>query len=466
MIETFLINKVSSEYSQLAQMHSVQVAPLFEKASAEKLHTYLLNVSSENDCRAVIVDGAGVVQSDAFSQLNGIKLDNKQITDVLLDGKNVSYGYYYLPASSGYQKQYPDNLIGNLRKLIYGSSDYEWVMYLASPIISETRLIGAVLLSVPIEHIVAQIELIKWQILMVSTATDIGALILIALFAGTMLRPIRQLTQGISQIALGDFTQRVKVSGNSEMAQLAKTFNQMSERLENFDHTRNEFVANASHELKTPMSTIKILVETLEHQKNIDPKITRELLRDVSSEIDRMSLLVDDLLSLVRLDEGKSAELKITRVDLSSALMQVCDILIPIAYERRIELKLSITADIYYNGDNNKLKRLFINLIDNAIKYSDDNSTVEASLQIKPTGVVFTVRDYGVGIEKEDLPYIFDRFYRVDKTRSRTTGGTGLGLSIVKSIVLLHKGEIDIVSNPEKGTTITVMLPYRIQKGL
>lgn len=462
MIETFLINKTASEYNQLAQMHSVQVAPLLEKSSAVKLHSYLMKISSDNNCRAIVVDSAGVVQSDAFSQLNGIKLDNKQINNILLNAESVSHGFYYLPQSSGYQKQYPDNIIGNIRKFIYSSSDKEWIMYNVSPIISESRLIGAVLLSVPIEHIVAQIELIKWQILLVSTATGIGAIILITLFSGTMLRPIRQLTQGISQIAVGNFSHRVKVSGNSEMAQLANTFNQMSERLENLEHTRNEFVSNASHELKTPMSTIKILVESLQHQKVINPEMTKELLGDVSSEIDRMSLLVNDLLSLVRLDEEKSTALNITRVDLSSILMQVCDNLTYLAYERNIELKLSITADIYYNGDESQLMRLFINLIDNAIKYSEHTSIVMIILRSKATGIIFTVRDYGVGISKEDLPYIFDRFYRVDKTRARITGGTGLGLSIAKSIVLLHDGEIDIVSKLGKGTTITVTLGYHV----
>ena len=234
----------------------------------------------------------------------------------------------------------------------------------------------------------------------------------------------------------------------------------MSERLENLEHTRNEFVANASHELKTPMSTIKILVESLQHQKEIDPDITKELLGDVSSEIDRMSLLVNDLLSLVRLDEQKPTALLVSQVNLSAALMQVCDNLNPLTFERGIELDLSVSADITFNGDEFKLKRLFINLIDNAIKYSDDNSIVQVSLHTKSNQIVFKVQDYGVGIAEEDVPYIFDRFYRVDKMRARVTGGTGLGLSIVKSIILLHNGDIKIDSTLGKGTTITVVLPY------
>jgi signal transduction histidine kinase len=337
-------------------------------------------------------------------------------------------------------------------------------MYCVTPIISGNNLYGALVLSVPIEQVVAQIELIKWQILLVSVATGVGAIILITLFSGTMLKPIRQLTQGIAKIASGDFTQRVKVQGNSEMAQLAKTFNEMSERLENLDHTRNEFVANASHELKTPMSTIKILVETLQHQKKFDPEITKELLGDVSSEIDRMSLLVGDLLSLVRMDEEKTTALPFKEICLSGMLMEVCDILIPIAYKRRIELDLSITADIYYTGDEAKIKRVFINLIDNAIKYSEDNSTVEVSLKASEKEILFIVRDHGVGISQEDIPYIFDRFYRVDKTRSRQTGGTGLGLSIVKSIVLLHGGQIDVQSEPGHGTSMRVSLPINQNK--
>jgi signal transduction histidine kinase len=145
-------------------------------------------------------------------------------------------------------------------------------------------------------------------------------------------------------------------------------------------------------------------------------------------------------------------------------LMEVCDILIPIAYKRRIELDLSITADIYYTGDEAKIKRVFINLIDNAIKYSEDNSTVEVSLKASEKEILFIVRDHGVGISQEDIPYIFDRFYRVDKTRSRQTGGTGLGLSIVKSIVLLHGGQIDVQSEPGHGTSMRVSLPINQNK--
>ena len=464
VIETYLLNKTSSEYSETAQTQAVRIAPVFANAEAEKLRSYLLEISAEYNCRALIVGNAGVVQADAFSQLNGVKLDNKEINSVLNEGTSVSYGFHYLVKSSGYEKQYPDNWVGSIRKFIFGSGDKEWVMYCATPIISANSLYGALVLSVPIDHVVAQIELIKWRILLIAAATGLGAIILITLFSGTMLKPIRQLTQGISKIASGDFTQRVNVQGNSEMAQLAKTFNQMSERLENMDHTRNEFVANASHELKTPMSTIKILVETLQHQKKFNPEITKELLGDVSSEIDRMSLLVGDLLSLVRLDEEKSDTLPFEEVCLSGILMEVCDILVPIAYKRNIELNLSITADIYYTGDEAKLKRVFINLIDNAIKYSEDNSIVGISLKSGEAEVVFTVKDQGVGISEEDLPYIFDRFYRVDKTRSRQTGGTGLGLSIVKSIVLLHGGTIDVKSRPGEGTEIRVSLPKAHKK--
>lgn len=464
VIETFLLNKTSAEYSEIAQTQAVQLAPVYANSDAEKLHTHLLGLSSEYNCRALIIDNAGVVQSDAFSQLNGIKLSNNQIDEVINEGKSVSYGFYYLDKSSGYEKQYPENLAGKIRRFIFSSSDKEWVMYCVTPIISGNNLYGALVLSVPIEQVVAQIELIKWQILLVSVATGVGAIILITLFSGTMLKPIRQLTQGIAKIASGDFTQRVKVQGNSEMAQLAKTFNEMSERLENLDHTRNEFVANASHELKTPMSTIKILVETLQHQKKFDPEITKELLGDVSSEIDRMSLLVGDLLSLVRMDEEKTTALPFKEICLSGMLMEVCDILIPIAYKRRIELDLSITADIYYTGDEAKIKRVFINLIDNAIKYSEDNSTVEVSLKASEKEILFIVRDHGVGISQEDIPYIFDRFYRVDKTRSRQTGGTGLGLSIVKSIVLLHGGQIDVQSEPGHGTSMRVSLPINQNK--
>ncbi len=458
--ESFLLNKTASEYSEIAQTQAVQIAPIYASSASEKLHENLKEISSENNCRALIVGNYGVVQADAFSQLNGTKITNTEVSDVIYSGKSISIGYHYLEKTSGYEKQYPDDISGKLRKLIFGTDDKEWVMYCVTPIVSGSNLYGALVLSVPIEQTVAQIELIKWQILLVSVATGISAIILIAAFSGNMMKPIRQLTQGISKIAQGDFTQRVKVQGNSEMAQLADTFNEMSERLENLDHTRNEFLANASHELKTPMSTIKILVESLQHQKELDPNITKELLGDVASEIDRMSLLVGDLLSLVRLDEQEKSSVPFSEFCISGVLMQVCDILTPIAYKRDIQLNIEITADIYFTGDEAKIKRVFINLIDNAIKYSEDGSAVSISLNTSADSIVFFVKDNGVGIAEEDIPYIFDRFYRVDKTRSRQTGGTGLGLSIVKSIVLLHGGQIDVKSKRGSGTSIQVTFPF------
>ncbi len=170
-----------------------------------------------------------------------------------------------------------NNWIGNLQQWI-GKSDegLEWVIYCAAPIVSESQIIGCVVLSISIENIVEQTTLIRWQMLIVFGITGFIMLIISALMSGAMVKPIKDLTQGIKRISQGDFSHRVSVEGQSELAQMADTFNNMTNRLEDIDRTRNEFVGNASHELKTPMASIKVLVETLQHQAVYDEGMTKE----------------------------------------------------------------------------------------------------------------------------------------------------------------------------------------------
>ena len=214
--------------------------------------------------------------------------------------------------------------------------------------------------------------------------------------------------------------------------------------------------------MKTPLSTIKILIETLMYQDPMDPAMTKEFLTDVNQEIDRLNRIVSDLLTLVNIDSGM--KLNLAELDIGALLQEQVKRLLPLARENGVELDCQAKESLEVNGDALKLQQVVYNIIDNAIKYTPRGGEVHCAVTRSGKKAVIRVADTGVGIPQEDLPHIFDRFYRVDKARSRETGGTGLGLSIVKQFVLLHGGTIDAKSTFGQGTTFTIELPLAVKK--
>jgi len=455
VVEGYLVKQAAYTYTQVAREHAAQIADRMSSYDSAWLFSYAGGAGRDLKGRFLVVDSNSVVQVDGFSRLNGYKLLNNEITEVLQGRSESAYGLHKLDMGSAAQAA------PQILQRIFSATEMneEWVMYCTAPVVSNSAMIGAVMLSVSVQDLIYRIATIRSQMVLVSVVTGIGVVALSIIVSGAMIKPIRKLNEGIRLIGQGDFSQRVEVSGKSEIAELSNTFNIMSERLENLDRMRNEFVSNASHELKTPMSSIKILVETLQHQDPPDPEITKEFLGDINSEIDRMSNLVSDLLALVRMDEKSKAASHIAVTNLTRILLKVCSALDPVAFMKEITIEQNIEADVITSADPGKIEQMFYNLVENAIKYSPDNETVTVNLARMQDKIIFSVQDNGIGIEKEHLPYIFDRFYRVDKARSRTTGGTGLGLSIVKSVVMMHGGEITVNSQPGIGTTMTVTLP-------
>jgi signal transduction histidine kinase len=235
----------------------------------------------------------------------------------------------------------------------------------------------------------------------------------------------------------------------------------MTVRLNEVDEQREAFVANVSHELKTPLASIKLLTENLLLQDNIEKKVYREFLKDINDEIDRLNNIVTELLSLVDLDKNKlKLDLQITY--LNYILEKIIEQLNPLAKEKNIKLIFEERDRIQIKIDKNKIKQAVINIVHNAIKYSDEGSVVKIALYTDKNYATIKISDNGYGIPKESLPYIFDRFYRVDKARSRKTGGTGLGLSISKQIINMHHGTINVKSRVGRGTTFYVKIPIEV----
>jgi len=283
--------------------------------------------------------------------------------------------------------------------------------------------------------------------------------ILSLIFTGLITRPIGEMTAVIRNISRGDFSKRVNTIGSREFVQFGNTLNMMSERLENLDKSRNEFLANASHELKTPLTSMKILIESLlSGSPDASPELYKEFLSDINNEIDRLAAIVKDLLTIVQVDT-QVMRLEKKEVDITDLIEKVFHSLDPVAERKRISLVKDMPESLIINADPAKLTQAIFNLVDNAIKYSPENTTVTVKTWRKGRIVTIQVIDNGIGIPEKDLIHIFDRFYRVDKARSRATGGTGLGLSIVKSIVNMHHGTLSVISTEGVGSTFTIELP-------
>ncbi len=232
----------------------------------------------------------------------------------------------------------------------------------------------------------------------------------------------------------------------------------MLQRIRKLDESRQEFVSNVSHELKTPITSMKVLADSLLSQEDVPNELYKEFMVDITDEIDRENKIITDLLSLVKLDKT-SADMNITVVSINELLELILKRLRPIAATRNIELVLESFRDVTAEIDEVKLTLALSNLIENAIKYNRNDGWVKVSLNADHKFFIIKVADSGVGIPEDVQDRVFERFYRVDKARSRETGGTGLGLSITKNIVIMHNGQIKLYSNEKEGTIFSVRIP-------
>jgi heavy metal sensor kinase len=238
---------------------------------------------------------------------------------------------------------------------------------------------------------------------------------------------------------------------------LTQTINAMIARLERSFLEIRRFTADASHELRTPLTIIRTDVEVA-LDKHLSPEEYRDLLGSILEECERLTRLIEQLLALAREDAGAGAT-AFQALDLSALIEQVVEDMRPLAEARGLALLIAVNARLSIAGDESRLRQVFYNLLDNAIKYTPEGGAIAVRAQWADRIPVVTVRDTGIGIPPEHLPHVFDRFYRVDKARSRAQGGTGLGLSIARGIIEAHGGHIELASTPGQGTTCIVTLP-------
>lgn len=348
----------------------------------------------------------------------------------------------------------------------FGGSDGKYInelgeyVQLTMPIVNSNKQStdGVVIMSFSTKNLHQMADAVKRQVYIVLLILTILVLLGALLYSTLLARPLKQITTSINEISQGDMSVKLNMHGFSEISSISDSFNQMIDVIRNQDTARQEFVSNVSHELKTPIASMKVLADSLLSQEGMPEEIYREFLGDITNEIERMTKIINDLLSMVKMDKNTS-QVEVVNTSINDLLEQLLKRLRPIAAERNIELIYESYRPVMADIDETKMSIALNNLIENAIKYNYDDGWVRVTLNADHKFFYVTVQDSGVGIPEDVQDNVFERFYRVDKARSRDTGGTGLGLSLTRSAVLLHRGSIKLYSKEKEGTTFTIRIP-------
>ncbi len=322
---------------------------------------------------------------------------------------------------------------------------------------------GVFVITASTEAVEAQSERLREQrnVAVLIAGVLIGALSLF--LASRFIRPLKKVARAIDESSQDSVGGDIQVEDCAETMQIAQAYNRTLARLRTLDESRQQFVSNVSHELKTPITSIRVLADSLIGQEEVPAELYREFMTDISTEIDRESQIIDDLLTLVRMDKAHT-ELNISQVNINEMMENILKRLRPLAMKRNVDLVLESFRPVLADADEMKLSLAVMNLVENAIKYNVDNGWVRVSLNADHQFFYIKVDDSGIGIPESEWDHIFERFYRVDKARSRASGGTGLGLAITKSIISLHHGAIRVHSVEGEGTTFTVRIPRTYRK--
>ncbi|MCI8770113.1 MAG: HAMP domain-containing histidine kinase [Lachnospiraceae bacterium] len=323
---------------------------------------------------------------------------------------------------------------------------------------SSSHIRGVILVSFSTKNLNLVEESVNYRAILLLIAIAICILIFSLMYSSLLSKPLLKVTESIDEITRGDTDVSLALSTYSELATVSDSFNKMTGYIREQDTARQEFVSNVSHELKTPLASMKVLSDSLLSQEGMPEELYREFLVDITDEIERMTKIINDLLSMVK-TEKNTANMVINNININDLLEKLLKRLRPIAATRNIEVTYESYRPVMADVDEVKMSIALNNLIENAVKYNYDDGWVRVTLNADHKFFYVKIQDSGVGIPDEFQDKIFERFYRVDKARSRETGGTGLGLALTRNVVLLHRGSIKLYSKEKEGTTFTVRIP-------
>ena len=326
----------------------------------------------------------------------------------------------------------------------------------ATPIVSYKTTLGCVYMMEYDTEQGSLIQSLQTNVLRITLILEFVVILFSFAFANTFSRRLRQIMHSMHIIQQGDYSHKVKLGGRDELTFLGDEFNDLTERLQTSEQKRHRFVSDASHELKTPLASIKLLTDSI-LQNDMDMNTVREFVEDIGNEADRLNRTTSKLLSLARIDGQQIQESEI--INMAPTVEQVVHMLSGIAKKNGITMECDLTQDSPVLILEDDLYQIAFNLVENGIKYNVPGGNLTVRLLRQDDNALLQVSDTGMGIPEEALGHIFERFFRVDKSRSRAPGGSGLGLSIVRTIVQRNRGDISVESQLGKGTTFTVSFP-------
>ncbi|MBS5190832.1 MAG: ATP-binding protein [Lachnospiraceae bacterium] len=401
-----------------------------ENTSSQNITTQLEQLSTIYDGRVMLIDQAFHIVKDTYA----------------LDEQKTILSEEVMQAYQGETVQKYD-------------SDNRYIE-MTLPINDESgkNVIGVMLVSVSTDSIVATLQILKQYALMLQFLAGVAVVIVAFAVSGVLVKPFKRLTKSITDVQDGYEADFISVHSYSETDTISNACDEMLRRLQTLDESRQEFVSNVSHELKTPLTSMKVLADSLIGQEDTPVELYREFMSDIGAEIDRENKIINDLLSLVKMDKA-AGNINIESVNINELLERIMKRLKPIAQRQNVELVMESFRPVVAEVDEVKLTLALSNLIENGIKYNNAEGWVHVTLNADHQNFFVTVEDNGIGIPKEAQTRIFERFYRVDKSHSREIGGTGLGLAIARNAIIMHRGAIKVHSLEGEGTTFTVRIP-------
>ncbi len=407
----------------------------YQDFSNEAITKLLEQQQLSSDCRVLMVDVDACVTYDSN---NGAKvgkiMQDSPVLDALEGNNSVEQGK---------------------------DGDDELIISAAVPITKDKTVTGVIYYQALASDVADFIDRINVSVVMLIVFVSILICMVSFIMSGIITHPIREITEKLSKAAdeEEDYVIIEKTTGG-EMGQLIDSFNKMTEQIQKQEEKRQEFVSNASHELKTPLSSIKLISDSLLNTPDAPKEMVDEFLTDMNVQVDRLTRIVEKLLTLTRMDSAANvAKMEFQVADLTELCANVAKALRPLAEQKHIELEYNPELTVYSKIERDRMWEAIYNILDNSIKYTKEDGKVTMSLTKDENNIIIDIKDTGIGIANDEIYKIFDRFYRVDKARARETGGTGLGLSIALTAVELHGGNIKVESEEGVGTTFSIIIP-------
>ena len=413
---------------------------MFERCELLSTSISSLNVLNRSTIDGTITDVIRLsVSRIAVTDQNGLILYDS------LDEESTSKKYVFLP-------QTVDALRGN-DVFTWHYEDGAMQSHAAMPIYSYGTLIGCIYMAESDSEQGALIASIHNNIFTITLILELAVIVFSVWFATGYSARLRKIMSSIRKVWSGDYTHKVNIGGNDELTMLGSAFNDLTHRLDVSESKRRRFVSDASHELKTPLASIKLLSDSI-LQNDMDPETIKEFVGDIGNEADRLNRMSQKLLLLAKNEDKTDEDFEIVRI--APTITRVVRMLSLIAEAQNIEIQTDLQHDSPILILEDDLYQIIFNLVENGIKYNVPGGKLTVTLERNKDTAIICIRDTGVGISEEALSHIFERFYRVDKARSRKSGGSGLGLSIVRNLVERNRGTITVESTPGSGTVFTV----------